>query len=88
MDDDGHDRIRHRQQQVVQQQLNTEERHKLILILERKYIECPSRTKKKIDRLVDTFLEELEDDIHHLLCNMKDDNATDDDSDSDDDDDE
>jgi hypothetical protein len=84
MDDDELDLLR-QQQVLVQQQLNTEERLKLILILERKYAECPFRTKKKIDRLVDAFLEELEDDIHHLLCNMKDDNAptADDDSDSD-----
>ena len=78
------------EQQIVQQQLNTEERLKLILILQRKYTKCPFRTKKKIDRLVDAFLEELEDDIHHLLCNMKDDGyyhaaAADDDSDDSDD---
>jgi hypothetical protein len=71
----------------VQQQLNLEERLKVILILERKYDDCVFRTRKKIDKLVDNFLEELEDDIHNLLCNNKDYTTNANDSDSDDDDD-
>ena len=71
------------QQQVEQQRAEAEaaavaetqkeERMELIsVVLERKK-KVPKRTRNKIDKLVEKFLQDLEDDIHEMLCCNNDD---------------
>ena len=61
-DDDDNDDNHHRQAQ------EEENDHKAISIIGRKK-EFSFRTRSKIDVLVERFLQELEDDVHELLCN-------------------
>ncbi|OEU23301.1 hypothetical protein FRACYDRAFT_267496, partial [Fragilariopsis cylindrus CCMP1102] len=76
--EDGDDHIYHHDDAEVEAEAETataaaasERRRlhilKLISVLQRK-VTYPTRTIDKIDHLVDDFLENLEDDVHQMLC--------------------
>jgi hypothetical protein len=88
--DEDEDDADEQQQQVEQQRAEAEveaaaetqkeERMELISVVLEKKKKVPKRTRNKIDLLVEKFLQDLEDDIHSMLCDT-DENVNSDDTD-------